>query len=91
MMIDGFVLICSILAVVYLFNVISVIVNICNKKRSKKTIVRINPYKFFEKLFWNMNDGFGTNRKVGIVPIICTIMVLIGFWAIISNVVRWIQ
>ena len=38
-----------------------------------------------------MNDGYGTDRKVGIVPIICTILMLIGFWSIIMNVIDWIR
>lgn len=86
-MIKGFVFMCSIVAIIYLLNVISVIFNICIKKRSVKSIVRINPYKFFIKVFWNMNDGFGTDMKVGIVPIICTIMTFIGLWAIISKLI----
>ena len=90
-MIEFFIFMCCILAVVYLFNVLSVIINICIKKRSMKSIARINPYKFFTKIFWNMNDGFGTNRKVGIVPIICIIMSCIGLWSIISTVISWIQ
>ena len=88
---DIFVFICSILAVVYLFNVVSVIVNICTKNKSMKSIARINPYKFFTNVFWNRNDGYGTNRKVGIVPIICIIMTVIGMWSIISNLIHWIQ
>jgi len=87
-MIKGFVFICIILAVVYLFNVVSVIFNICLNHKSKKSIAQINPYKFFTKIFWNMNDGYGTNRKVGILPIICIIMTLIGLWSIISNLIR---
>lgn len=90
-MIDVFIIICSILAVVYFINVVTVIINICIKKRSRKSISRINPYKFFTKIFRNMNDGFGTDVKAGIVPIICTIMAAIGFWAIISNVIYWIK
>lgn len=89
-MIEGFIFICSILAVVYLFYVISVIFNICSKKRSIKSIVRINPYKFFVNIFWNRNDGYGTNRTVGIVPLLFTIMAFIGLWSILSMVVRWI-
>lgn len=87
-MMKGFILVCSILSVIYLLNVVFVIGNICSKKKSKKSIVQINPYKFYTKLFWNMNDGFGTDRKVGIVPIICSIMTFIGIWSIITNIIR---
>ncbi|MDF2941310.1 MAG: hypothetical protein K0S01_168 [Herbinix sp.] len=90
-MMKGFIFICSIVAVVYLFNVIVVIINICIKKRSWKSIARINPYKFFIKVFWNRNDGFGTDMKVGIIPIICTIMTFIGLWSIISNIIYWLK
>jgi ABC-type phosphate transport system permease subunit len=86
-MIKGFVFVCSILAIVYLINVVVVIINICNKKRSRKSIAQINPYKFFIKVFWNRNDGFGTDRKVGIVPIVCTIMTFIGLCSILSNII----
>jgi|GEM_PF-4387179 len=89
-MIDGFLLMCSVIAVVYLFNVVAVIVNICIKKRSMQSIIRINPYKFFKKIFWNMNNGFGTDRKAGIVPIICTIMTVIGLCSMIAKIFHWI-
>ena len=90
-MIEFFLLICSILAIAYLVNVVIVLFNICSKKKSGKSIVRINPYKFYKRIFWNMNDGYGTDRKVGIVPIICTILMLIGFWSIIMNVINLIR
>ena len=91
LMIKGFILICSVVAVVYLFHVVSVIIKICIKKKRIQTIVQINPYKFFKKVFWNMNDGFGTDMKVGIIPIIFTIMTAIGLWSIITNVIYWLQ
>ena len=86
-MMEGFILLCSILTVIYLLNVVFVIINICTKKKGKKSIAQINPYKFYVKLFWNMNDGFGTDRKVGILPIICSIMTFIGLWSIIINII----
>jgi uncharacterized membrane protein YkgB len=90
-MVKGFVFICSILAILYLFNVASVIIKICMKKKGMKSIVQINPYKFYIKIFWNMNDGYGTDMKVGIIPIICTIMTFIGLWSVLTNVIYWLQ
>lgn len=81
-MMKGLIFICDIVAVIYLLNVVSVISNLFNKKRAMNSKARINPYTFFTRLFRNMNDGFGTDVKAGIVPIVCTIMTIIGLWSI---------
>lgn len=90
-MINGFIFICDIVAGIYLLNVITVMINLFNKKRRMKSKARINPYKFFTKVFWNMNDGYGTDVKVGIIPIVCTIMTVIGLLSIIYHIVYWVQ
>lgn len=85
----GFIFLCSILAIICLINVATVIIKICIKKKSLKSIVQINPYKFYIKIFRNLNDGYGADVKAGIVPIICTVMSFIGLWSIAAKAIYW--
>lgn len=89
-MIEGFIFVCYIVAAIYLFNLVSVIVHLFQKKEHSCSKARINPYKFFVRLFRNMDDGFGTDVKIAILPIICTIMTMIGIGSIIKNALYWI-
>ncbi|MBC7960596.1 MAG: hypothetical protein H7X94_12060 [Vallitaleaceae bacterium] len=87
-MIKGFVFICSIVAIIYLINLVAAIIGLLSKKRSWKA--RVNPYTFFSRLFRNFNDGYGTDVRIGIFPIIGTIMTVIGLLSILSSAVVWL-